>query len=261
MSVSLTVADRVAVLVLDRPDRRNALSLADWRTLRDLLRSLQPVRAVVSTGAEDHFCAGMDLADDNPLIAELAPALNRGEEAAARRVITELKECVSAITELEVPVFAAIEGACIGGGLEIALACDVRIAASDAIFALPEVRLGMIPDVGGCARMVRLVGSGRTADLVTTGRRVRGDEAFDLGIVERIVPPGGARAAAMLAAADVVLGGPDAVRLALAVVRAAGDLGLDEALAIETHHGAMAIASGEAREGISAFREKRAPRW
>ena len=137
----------------------------------------------------------------------------------------------------------------------------MRIAGEGATFSLPEVRLGMIPDVGGCARLTRLVGPGRAADLITTGRSVSGSEAFQLGFVERTVSDGAALTTAMEAARRVCNNAPDAVRLALTVVRAAGDLDLEEAMAIETHHGVLALTSGEAAEGITAFREKRAPKW
>ncbi|GDX79518.1 crotonase [Deltaproteobacteria bacterium] len=254
MAVSLSVSERVAVVTLDDPATKNALRLEDWRAMRDALRGLDDVRAIVVTGSNGNFSAGLNLTALG--VAALAP-----NETQARRLIEELKDCVAALAELQIPSFAAIEGVCIGGALEIALGCDVRIAGEGATFSLPEVRLGMIPDVGGCARLTRLVGPGRAADLITTGRSVSGSEAFQLGFVERTVSDGAALTTAMEAARRVCNNAPDAVRLALTVVRAAGDLDLEEAMAIETHHGVLALTSGEAAEGITAFREKRAPKW
>lgn len=261
MPVTLETHDGVALLTLSRPERRNALDLGAWRALRDHAESLAGVRAVVVTGAEGHFSSGMDLAPDNPIVQHVGPAIFEGDERAAREALDELKGCVAAVASLPVPTFAAIEGACVGGGFEVALACDVRIAARDASIGLTEVRVGMIPDLGGCARLTRLVGPGRAADLICTARRVTGEEAFQLGCVERVVEPGQALAAALDAAREVTRNGPEAVRIALSVVRRASDLGLPEALSLETQGGVLALTSGEPREGIAAFHEKRLPRW
>jgi enoyl-CoA hydratase/carnithine racemase len=261
MPVSSQTQSGVTIITLDRPERRNALDIGMWRDLRAAAQAADGARVVIVTGAGGHFCSGMDLSPTNPLVQKIAPALFEADEAPAREVIVELKGCVQALADLRVPTFAAIEGACIGGGLEIALACDVRIAAADASLGLTETRAGMVPDVGGCARMTRLVGPGRAADLICTARRVDGEEAFRIGFVERVVPAGTALAAALYAAEQVLGNGPTAVRLALNVVRLAGDLGLAEALSVETRAGVMALTSGEPREGIAAFAEKRAPRW
>lgn len=262
MPVHAHHADGVLILTLDRPERRNALDLPMWHALRDhALHVPDDVRAVIITGASPHFCSGMDLNPDNPVVARVMPAFLEGNDDAARSVIDELKECIAAVAGIEVPTFAAIEGACIGGGFEVALACDVRIAAENASIGLTETRIGMIPDLGGCVRLTRLVGPGRAADLIATGRRVSGSDAFRLGCVERVVEPGATLVIAQEAAAAVAENAPEATRLALGVVRVASDLGLDEALALETRAGVMALISGEPREGIAAFLEKRAPRW
>lgn len=262
MPVHAQLAEGILHLTLDRPNRRNAMDLAMWHALRDHAREVgNKVRAVVISGAGEHFCAGMDLSAENPLLARAAPAVFKGDDDVARTLIRELKDCLAAVAELPCPSFAAIEGACLGGGYEVALACDVRIAARTASLGLPEIRVGMIPDCGGTARLTRLVGPGRAADLITTARRVNGEEAFQLGMVERVVDGGHALAAAMDAARDVARNAPEATRLALSVVRNAADLGLDEALALETQAGVFALTSGEAREGLAAFAEKRAPRW
>lgn len=261
MPVTLQTQDGVAVITLDRPERRNALDMDAWRELRACAAAVTGVRAVVVTGAGGHFCAGMDLSPDNPVVQKVGPAIFEGEEAPAREVIEELKACVQALADVPVPVFAAIEGACVGGGYEVALACDVRIAARSANIGLTETRVGMIPDIGGCARLTRLVGPGRAADVICTARRLDADEAFRLGCVERVVDAGQAFAVAMEAARAVAANAPIATELALKVVRRAPDLGLTEALSLETQAGVMALTSGEPREGIGAFLEKRAPRW
>lgn len=261
MPVSLHWSGTTAVITLDRPDRRNALDMAMWRALRDAARNTENARAVVLTGQGPHFCSGMDLQPDNAGLISIMPAITEGQSGPAYDLLSELKECVQAVADIPVPTFAAIEGACAGGGMEIALACDVRIAASNAFLCLPETRIGFIPDVGGTARLTRLVGPGRAADIITTGRRVGGDEAYRLGLVERLCEPGQSLGVALTAAAEVALNGPEAVRLALNVIRLAPDMGLDEALSLETQAGVMAITSGEGREGVTAFLEKRKPNW
>lgn len=261
MPVHRSSQDGVVVLTLDRPERRNALDGAMWEELRDAAQASEGARVVIITGAGGHFCAGMDLAVDNPLIARVGPALMSGDEGVAHALIRDLKACVQAIADLSCPTYAAIEGTCVGGGLEIALACDVRIAAENAVLSLPEARIGMIPDLGGCARLTRLVGPGRAADLIATGRRLSGAEAFTLGVVERVALPGRTLDAARNAAQDILGNAPEAVRLALTVVRVSSDLGLTEALSVETRAGVLALVSGEAVEGLTAFQGKRSPRW
>lgn len=261
MPVTTSSHDGVVVLTLDRPDRRNALDLETWHALRDAARAAESARVVIVRGAGAHFSAGMDLSASNPLLAMIAPALTRGDENVARTVIEDLKSCVQALADLPGLTIAAIEGACLGGGLEVALACDMRIAAENAMLAMPEARIGLMSDVGGATRLTRLVGPGRAADLLATGRTVSGEEAFRLGFVERVVPAGTALDVARAAANDVLGNAPEAVRLALSVVRLAPDLGLSEALSLETRAGVMALSTGEALEGLAAFQERRPPRW
>lgn len=253
--------DGVVVLTLDRPERRNALDGSMWKELRSAALAAEGARVVIVTGAGGHFCAGMDLAADNPLVQQVGPAIRDGDEQAAHDLLVDLKSCVQAIADLPCPTYAAIEGTCVGGGLEIALACDVRIAAEDAVLSLPEARIGMIPDLGGCARLTRLVGPGRAADLIATGRRLSGQEAFALGVIERVAMHGRTLDVARNAAQDILGNAPEAVRLALNVVRVASDLGLTEALSVETRAGVLALVSGEAVEGLTAFQQKRSPRW
>lgn len=261
MPVTVNRSGGLVVLTLDRPHRRNALDADMWTSLRDAARAAEDARVVVVTGAGGHFAAGMDLSPENPTMRAAGPAILEGDEGAALRLIRHLKECVQAIADLPCPTLAAIEGACVGGGLEIALACDIRIAARGARLSLPEVRIGMIPDLGGCARLTRLVGPGRAADLVVTGRSLDGDEAFRLGVVERVVADGATLDEARAAAAAILENAPQAVGLALTAVRRAADLGLDEALSVETRAGVLALTRGEPREGVAAFFEKRPPRW
>jgi enoyl-CoA hydratase/carnithine racemase len=261
MPVHRQSADGVTVLTLSRPERRNALDRGMWHALREAAEASADARVVILTGEGPAFCAGLDLSPDNTILADAASAMHSGDETRAQALVRELKSCVQALADLPCPTLAAIEGACFGAGVELALACDIRIASEQAVFSLPEVRLGLVPDLGGCARLARLVGPGRAADLICTGRRVDAGEAHRLGLLERVVPAGAALSTARAAAGDILAGAPMAMRLALNVIRVAPDLGLDEALSVETRAGVLAVLSGEVAEGMAAAAARRAPRW
>lgn len=262
-TVHLDLSEQIATLRFDRGSRRNALHWPMWLALGERLdeaRAAKP-RALILTGEGPHFCAGMDLKPDNPLVERILPAIMEGQEAPARGVITELKAITRKLLDFPVPTFAAIEGVAAGGGYEIALHCDVLVAARDARVGLPEVRAGMVPDVGGSTLLARRVGPGRAALAACTGRMFDAPEAQLLGYLDLLAEPGQALALARSLAAEVCLGGPVAVAGALRTVRAVPSLALDAAFALETEAGVAALTSGEPREGTLAFMEKRAALW
>lgn len=264
MSITCTQTDGVAVLAIDRPHRRNALSMPEWHGLRDHARTLADapgLRAVILHGRHGHFCAGMDLRPDNPLMGRVQQAVFQGERDVGVDVILELKECLAAVGALQVPVIAAIEGACAGGGLEVALMADVRVASSAAFFSLPETRVGMVPDLGGSARLTHLVGRSRATWLALSGRRLPAADALTWGLCEQICEPGTALETARALAADICKGGPIATRLALETLRFASAHPLDQALAHETQAGASALVSGEVPVGVMAFVQRKEPDW
>jgi enoyl-CoA hydratase/carnithine racemase len=264
MSITCTQTDGVAILAIDRPHRRNALSMPEWHALRDHARALadaEGLRAVILHGRHGHFCAGMDLRPDNPLMARVQKAVFQGERDVGVDVILELKECLAAIAALPVPVVAAIEGACAGGGLEVALVADMRVASSDAFFSLPETRVGMVPDLGGSARLTHLVGRSRAAWLALSGRRLDAGDAKTWGLCEQVCAPGQALETAHALVADICKGGPIATRLALQAIRFASAHPLDAALDNETQAGASALVSGEVPIGVMAFVQRKEPDW
>ena len=246
----------IAVVTIDRPSRRNALDEALWSGLHETFTHLgaADVRAVVVAGAGGHFCSGMDLKSDNPITGRIAAAVDRNDVDDVAALITQLKGVFAALRALPCVTIAAIEGACAGGGLELALACDLRVAATNARLSLPETRHGMIPDVGGTVRLAQLVGVSRATDLVLTSRALDAVTAERWGLVDRVCPPGRALHTAHELAASAMLAGPTATAAALAVLRSLED---PHALARETRAGAEAICSGEVREGLAAFAEKR----
>ena len=253
----------IAVLTIERPERRNALHGPLWTAIRDMGRTLasDPPRALIVRGRGDHFCAGMDLRPDNPLLARLGPAMATADKVEVRKIIVELKGTMDAIATIPCPVIAAIEGACVGGGVELALSCDLRVASYNAFFSMPEARLGMVPDVGGCVRLTRAIGRAHATDLILTGRKIDAKLAFQWGLVDRLCATGDAFADARALALDIAKGAPTANREALLAIRAADALPAAEAFERETEHGATAVVTGELLEGVAAFAQKREPSW
>lgn len=253
----------VTTLTLDRPKRRNAISAGFWESLRERLIEAadNPPRALIVTGSQGHFCAGLDIKPDNPLLARVLPIVQRKDPAAARGLIRELRSVCDLLAGFPAPTIAAIEGSCIGIGLELALACDLRTSSSLASFTLPELRLGLVPDLGGTVRLERLVGPGKAALLTLACHRWTGDQAYQHGLVELLCEPGAALASAITLAGDIRAGAPTAATGVLQVLRASGDLDLDDALVLETEAGTNALLSGEPLEGLMAHQARRAPAW
>jgi enoyl-CoA hydratase len=217
-TIRLEWHDSVALMILDRPDRHNAFNQTMWSALEhtvDLLSEKLP-RAVVITGSGDRsFCAGMDVNPDNPQITELADALTRGDREPADALIRRIRGAVDRLYDLGVPLIAAVNGNAYGGGAELACRCDIRVMDPGALICFSEVRLGLMPDWGGAVGLTRLVGPGHAADMVLTGRKVGADEAFRLGLANRLSEPGLALNQALEMAAAIAANGPQAVRHAL----------------------------------------------
>jgi enoyl-CoA hydratase/carnithine racemase len=261
--IRLEIEDDIAVLTIDRPERRNALAGPMWTAIGEEVTraAAERPRALILTGAGEHFCAGMDLKPDNPLAEKILPAVMEKQTELARSVIEELKGCLAPLRRFPAPTICAIEGVCLGGGLELALHCDIRIASISSKLGLPEVRVGMIPDVGGTTLLTRLVGPGRAAWLISTGIQLQGKTAYQFGLVERIVDTGSVMKTAREMAAEIAKGGPASVCAAIQAIRRIPGLSQEDASLVETEAGIEALTSGEALEGMMAFAEKRLPRW
>jgi enoyl-CoA hydratase len=209
------------------------------------------VRAVVVSGrGERAFCAGSHVGEFE---GQRGPA-GRDRLRAEQLAWNEL-------ALLPMPTIAAVEGAALGGGLELALACDLRVASSRATLGLPEVRLAVIPGGGGTQRLPRIVGPARAKDLVLTGRVIPADEAERIGLVNRVAPPGEARAAADAMANEIAARGPLAVREAKRLLDAAHDLDIDAGLAAELDASVRIFSTEDMLEGAHAFFAKRDPRF
>jgi len=248
----------IALVTLNRPDRRNAFHEAMWTALDrvvDDIRAALP-RAIVLTGAGPAFCAGFDVNPDNTQVSGMIEAVQRHEREPAERLVARIRSAVDGFVSLPVPIIAALNGLAYGGGAELAVRCDMRIADPDAVICFSETKLGLMPDWGGGAALARLIGPSRAADLVCTARRVDAGEALALGLVNRISAPGETRYEALALAESIAQNGPRAVRAALSVVRRANDMSLADALDYESDQAATLIASGECIHGISAFLTK-----
>jgi enoyl-CoA hydratase len=244
--------DGVALVTLDRREARNALSFALLADLDEVLAVLdddESCRAIVITGAgERAFAAGADIRD---LASSTRDQLRRDDPFAA----------VDRVGRLRTPVIAAVRGYALGGGCELAMACDIIVAGDDAVFGQPELSIGVIPGAGGTQRLARAVGRARAMDLVLTGRQVRADEAERLGIVSVVVPAAEVLDAALDRASAIAALPVEAVRAAKAAVNAAQQMPLDEGLRFERDRFEALFDTHDQEEGMVAFLEKRPPVW
>jgi enoyl-CoA hydratase/carnithine racemase len=243
----------VAWITLNRPAAINAINDAIRAHVPVALQTLEDdpaVQVIVVRGAgERGFCAGADLkekpAADNPLDA---------------RVLRARSTWIESFDRVAKPTIAAIHGFCLGGGLEIALACDLRIASADAVFALPETGLGLIPGGGGTQRLPRIIGLGRALDLLLSGERIDANEALRVGLISRLTPDRESLASQAAALAErIALRPPLATCFVKEAARAGVELNLAAGLRLERALFTMLLSSDERREALAAFREKRLP--
>ncbi len=244
----------IAVWTLDRPDRMNALGRSTVRELGRLAREARhdtSLRAVVLTGRGDRaFCAGADLKERQSM-----------SEEDVRDFLGLYRAAFDAIDRLPKPVIAAVNGVAFGGGLELALACDLRVMSSTTQIGLTEVSLAIIPGAGGTQRITRLVGPAKAKELILLARRIDAQEALALGIVNRVAEGRSALDVALELAAPFENAAPIAVAAALDAIDAASDLPLDAGLLHERRCYERTLESQDRLEALAAFREKRAPRY
>jgi enoyl-CoA hydratase len=262
--IRLERRDKIALVLMDRPEKKNAFDAAMFEALERVTRELEQdlPRAVVLTGAHGpSFCAGFDVALENPMTADFLKAVDKKDTALAGEVIRRMRRAVDGFAGLPVPLIAAINGLAYGGGAELAVRCDLRVMDAEARLCFSEVRLGLMPDWGGGACLAKLVGHARAAALILTAREITADEALGMGLINRVSDKGRCLKEALALAEDIGRNGPRAVRHALAVLRQSRDLPLKEALDREAEEAATLIASGECIHGITAFMERKAPRF
>ena len=239
----------VALVRLNRPEVRNALNMEARRQVSAAFRALTDdadVRAVVITGDEKAFAAGADIremAEATPTSLSIANSFARWER----------------IRRIRKPLIAAVRGYALGGGCELAMACDLLVAADDAVFGQPEIKLGVIPGAGGTQRLTRALGKARAMEIILTGRNVPAREAEAHGLVTQLVPREATLSAALELAARIAAMPPLAVMAAKEAVNRAFELPLEAGLEFERRNFFLLFGSDDQREGMAAFLDKRTP--
>ncbi|MGE5175148.1 MAG: enoyl-CoA hydratase-related protein [Hyphomicrobiales bacterium] len=253
-NLTVEIKDRIARVVVNRPKVLNALNEKTIREIHAVFTALRDdasVGVVILTGSgEKAFVAGAD-------INELAVMSPLGGEASSRLGQTAF----AAIESLGKPVIAAVNGFALGGGLELALACHIRFASENAKVGLPEVGLGIIPGYGGTQRLPRLIGLGRAIELIVTGRMIDAAEAYRLGIVNAVLPQAELLAHCEKVAGEILAKGAVAVRCGLDAAIHGLETDLAHGLAQEATYFGLLAATGDMREGMKAFLEKRKPNF
>jgi enoyl-CoA hydratase len=245
------ISGPIATITINRPEKMNTLNAAvrqQFLTTLDALAGNDDVRVAIVTGAgEKAFVAGSDISefeDRTPL---------------DQFTISRCQTVFSGTAAFPKPLIAAINGFCLGGGCELALACDIRIASTAARFGQPEVNLGFIPGGGGTQRLPRLVGLGQAFKLIYTGEPIDADEARRIGLVEEVVSPDQLMSRARTLASTIAAKSPIALRLIKEAIKASAETPLAEGLRLETSLISLAFASDDRREGVRAFLDKRKP--
>jgi enoyl-CoA hydratase len=249
-NLRLDVQDRIATLRMHRPDKLNAL---DEQTIRDLGRVVQEIAGradiggVIVTGAgEKAFVAGADIAE----LSRMGPVDGIEVSRLGQRVFR-------AIELSRKPFIAAVNGFALGGGCELALACHLRIASESAKFGLPEVKLGIIPGYGGTLRLPRIVGKGRALELILTGGMIDAQEAYRIGLANRVVPNAELQESARTLMATILRNGPVALGLAIECTTRGMEMSVGDGLALESNLFGLLAGTEDMREGMTAFLEKR----
>jgi E-phenylitaconyl-CoA hydratase len=264
MSVSFEVEDRIAVVTLDRPGALNALDLESLRELRAHLQAFRDrddLRVAILTGAGNKaFCAGADLKGTATSAATYAEAMFRSVDASAQMgLYVRLMD----ITDLALakPIIAAVNGHCLGAGLELALQCDLRIASSNATFGLPEARVGSIPAVSGLHRLLKAIPSAHAMQMALTGEKVDARAALACGLISDVCDHAELRERALDLARRVASNAPLAVQAIKRLSRHTQHLSEVDAQALTELYWGVLRDTEDRREGRAAFAEKRAPRY
>ncbi len=252
-NIILEIKENVGMIKMNRPDALNALNSATLEELREAFSQLKDsddVKVIVITGEGKAFVAGADIAEMKDMTADQSREFSR----AGQKVFSK-------VAKIKKPVIAAVNGFALGGGCELAMACDIRIASDKAKLGQPEVNLGVIPGFAGTQRLSRLVGTAKAKEMIFTGDMVDAQTALSIGLVNQVIPAEQLMDACMEMAKKIASKGPLAVKLAKRAINEGIEEKLDKGSEHETAGFAECFASGEAKEGMSAFLEKRKPNW
>ncbi|WP_299088417.1 enoyl-CoA hydratase [uncultured Metabacillus sp.] len=249
-----TLNNGIVMITLHRPEAGNSLSLLLLEKLQETISSIKfdpLVRCVVITGAGERiFCAGADLKERAKM-----------DQNQVKKAVAKIRESINDLEALPLPVIAAINGVAFGGGIELALACDIRIASETAKLALTETSLGIIPGSGGTQRLPRLIGKGKAKELIYTARRIDANEAKEIGLVEYVVPAESVLNKALAIANQIVKNAPIAITQAKFAIDNGFEVDLHSGLAIERSAYERTIPTKDRLEGLQAFKEKRQPNF
>jgi E-phenylitaconyl-CoA hydratase len=243
MTEILTIEDQIATIRFNRPEAMNAMNSDVSEAIVEATRRIDSCRALIVTGNDKAFSAGADLKEDHP--------------PESRRPRT--RDACAAIAAVQIPIFAAIEGYCIAGGLELALACDFLIGSETSRYSLAEVKRGFIPGAGGTQRLPRRIGVGRAKEMLFFGNQIDAATAHAWGLINRLVAAGSAYSAARDMALELAKGPPLAIREIKRQVDKGMEMPLEQAMLLERDGNVKLETSIDAREGRLAFREKRPP--
>ncbi len=253
-SVLTEYKGHIAIITINRPEVYNALNMPALEALSDLVNDLTDrpeIRALVITGAgEKAFCAGADLKERRTM-----------EQKKVRRYIRLIRDTFTRIEQLRKPVIAALNGVALGGGTELALACDLRVAESTATLGLTETSLGIIPGAGGTQRLPRLIGKAKAKELIFTAQKLTAPDAEKLGLVNKVVSRGKGLETALELAEQIGENAPLAVEQAKFAINYGMETDLATGLALETKAYETLIPTKDRLEGLAAFKEKRKPRY
>ena len=253
-NILFEIKNNVGLVTINRPDKLNALNGETINELEDVFSSIKnnpDVFVVVVTGSgEKAFVAGADISE-----------LNKLEVLSAKEFSEKGNMVYRKIEDLEKPVIAAVNGFALGGGCELALACHIRTASENAKFGQPEVNLGIIPGYGGTQRLARIVNSARALEMILTGDMVSAEEAYRIGLVNKVYPQGELLNSTLDLANKIISKGQQAIRLALKAVKATDNLSLVEGLNYEASLFALVCGTEDFKEGTAAFLEKRKPQF
>ncbi|GAE35651.1 enoyl-CoA hydratase [Halalkalibacter akibai] len=244
----------IVLATLNRPKKANALSLQLLRELNDFLSSIEndpSLRVVIFTGKDHHvFCAGADLKERKEM-----------DEHEVRFAVQKIKMTINRVANLKLPTIAAMNGTALGGGLELALACDIRIGSMDGLYGLTETSLAIIPGAGGTQRLSRLVGIGKAKEMIFTAKRITGSIAAEIGLVEQVWEKEEVLNKAIELASTIAHNGPIAIKEAKKAINLGLEVDLNTALTIETNSYEATILTEDRLEGLVAFQEKRKPHY
>jgi enoyl-CoA hydratase len=269
--LSCSVEDGVASLVLDRPEKRNAMGPAFWDDLPRFMAALDrddDVRCVVVSAAGPHFSVGLDLTSMGGTVSG-GPSGEPGDngKVGANRALFEgigrMQASVTAVASCRKPVIAAVHGYCIGGGVDLIAACDIRLASGDAVFSVRETRIAIVADLGSLQRLPSIIGPGHTAELAFTGKDIDAARAREIGLVNDVVPGSSTDvvAAADVLATEIAANSPLAVQGTKAVLAANDGRTVAEGLEYVAWWNSLYLRSDDLTEAMAAFFEKRSPRF